>query len=76
MSNHTLSSSAPPKASSFAMAQEVYDEGGIEAVLEMLSSRTTVLQVSITLLRPPPLPSNSFAAEASRAPALETVRKR
>jgi hypothetical protein len=42
----TMSSSVGPKASSLSLAQEVYEEGGIEAVLEMLSSRTTVMQVA------------------------------
>jgi hypothetical protein len=42
----SATASAPAKSSSFAMAQEVFEEGGIEAVLEMLSSRTTVMQVS------------------------------
>jgi hypothetical protein len=48
----SASASAAPKSSSFAMAQEVFEEGGFDAVLEMLSSRTSVMQA--TPPRPPP----------------------
>jgi hypothetical protein len=46
-------SASAAKSSSFAMAQEVFEEGGFDAVLEMLSSRTSVMQAT---LPPPPPP--------------------
>ncbi len=81
----SASASAAPKSSSFAMAQEVFEEGGFDAVLEMLSSRTSVMQATpppslLSLLPPCPLTplsvSSHTATEASRAALMEAVRER